>query len=62
MRSINASRTSSSSSARIIWPKWPTPGRMIFVARANARGIADQFVLRADRAQRILHRAKIPAP
>ena len=38
MRSISASRTCISSSARIIWPKWPTPGRMIFVAsRKRAR-------------------------
>ena len=35
----------SASSARIIWPKWPTPGRMIFVGRAQSGGIAHQRVV-----------------
>ena len=47
------------SSARIIWPKWPTPGRMIFSRVAQACGIAHQFVLRADGAQRVLDGSKI---
>ncbi len=29
-------RSPRSSSARIIWPKWPTPGRIIFDARSQA--------------------------
>ena len=59
MRPIKASRTFISSSARSIWPKWPTPGRMIFDARSQSGGIAHQFVSRADLIQRVLHRAQI---
>ena len=59
MRSTSVSRTPSSSSARIIWPKWPTPGSRILVARAQARRIAHQRVLAADFAERVLHAAQI---
>ena len=36
------------------------PARIIFVALAHTRRVANQFVPRPDRAQRILHRPQIP--
>ena len=48
-----------SSSARIIWPKWPTPGQDDLRRALQPGGIAHQLVLAADLGQRVLHRAQI---
>ncbi len=59
IRSTSASRTSNSSSARIIWPKWPTPGSMILSARRSPSRVAHQRVGAAQFRQRVLDRPQV---
>ena len=52
----------SSSSARSIWPKWPTPGRMIFGGRPQAGGIAHQRSRAPISASVFSTERRLPAP